>query len=63
MSAQSIVGEFKAYKTGHHLNNMLLRTLLADATAYKLITIEDGMHCAEQNRFLEEEKVSDFVLA
>ena len=29
----------------------------------KLITIEDGMHCAEQNRFLEEEKVSDFVLA
>lgn len=63
MSAQSIVGEFKAYKTGHHVNNMLLRTLLADATAYKLITIEDGMHCAEQNRFLEEEKVSDFVLA
>lgn len=65
MSAKSIVGEFKAYKTGHHLNNMLLRALLADASAYELITIEDGKHCPEQNRFLEESHVraSDAVIA
>jgi UDP-3-O-[3-hydroxymyristoyl] N-acetylglucosamine deacetylase len=59
MSAQSIVGEFKAYKTGHHLNNMLLRALLADATAYNLITIEDGKQGLEQNRFIEEVHVHD----
>ena len=38
-----IIGEFDAYKTGHHLNNMLLRALLADSTAYSLVTVDDGV--------------------
>ncbi len=62
MSAQSIVGEFKAYKTGHHLNNMLLRALLADAGAYRYVSIEDGRQCPEQDRFLEE-RARELVLA
>ncbi|MGN1394713.1 MAG: UDP-3-O-acyl-N-acetylglucosamine deacetylase [Succinivibrionaceae bacterium] len=54
MSAKSMIGEFHAYKTGHHLNNMLLRALLADATAYELIEIDDGKEHIEQNRFLRD---------
>lgn len=43
MAGKSIIGEFDAYKTGHHLNNMLLRALLADSTAYSLVTVDDGV--------------------
>ena len=40
MSGHSILGNFKAYKTGHKLNNMLLRAVLADKANYELIEIE-----------------------
>lgn len=53
MSTKSMIGEFAAYKTGHHLNNMLLRALLADATAYELVSIEDGRENSESVRFIE----------
>jgi UDP-3-O-[3-hydroxymyristoyl] N-acetylglucosamine deacetylase len=36
-----LVGELTASKSGHALNNKLLRTLLADASAYELVTFED----------------------
>lgn len=39
MNGHSILGNFKAYKTGHKLNNMLLRAVLADAANYELIEI------------------------
>lgn len=52
MSGESIIGEFKAYKTGHHLNNMLLRAALADATAVKRVTVKDGREVSENSRFL-----------
>ncbi|GAA4500212.1 UDP-3-O-acyl-N-acetylglucosamine deacetylase [Pseudaeromonas paramecii] len=40
MCNHSILGEFRAYKTGHAVNNLLLRTLLADAEAWELVTFE-----------------------
>src|SRR5574344_1129628 len=41
MCSHSILGEFVAYKTGHAINNLLLRTLLADAEAWEMVTFEE----------------------
>ncbi len=49
MNGKSMIGEFSAYKTGHHLNNMLLRAVLADASAYSLVTIDDGVIVEQDN--------------
>ncbi|MGL4206416.1 MAG: UDP-3-O-acyl-N-acetylglucosamine deacetylase [Aeromonadaceae bacterium] len=43
MCNHSILGDFAAYKTGHAVNNMLLRTLLADAEAWEMVTFEDAV--------------------
>lgn len=37
----SLIGELRAYKSGHDLNNKLLRAMLADATSYDEVTFED----------------------
>lgn len=37
----SLIGEFSGYKSGHALNNRLLRTLLADETAWEAATFDD----------------------
>jgi UDP-3-O-[3-hydroxymyristoyl] N-acetylglucosamine deacetylase len=37
----SLIGSFTGYKSGHALNNRLLRELLADETAWELISFED----------------------
>ncbi|MDX2164448.1 MAG: UDP-3-O-acyl-N-acetylglucosamine deacetylase [Gammaproteobacteria bacterium] len=38
----SIIGAFSGYKSGHALNNQLLRELLADPSAYEIVTFEDN---------------------
>lgn len=38
MCNHSILGEFCAYKTGHALNNTLLRAMLANSEAWELVT-------------------------
>lgn len=38
----SLVGAFYGYKSGHALNNQLLRTLLADREAWEEVTFEDN---------------------
>ncbi|MGE3919464.1 MAG: UDP-3-O-acyl-N-acetylglucosamine deacetylase [Gammaproteobacteria bacterium] len=35
------IGQYEGYKSGHALNNELLMTLLADESAYEIITFED----------------------
>ena len=35
------IGAFSGHKSGHELNNQLVRTLLADATAWEEVTYED----------------------
>lgn len=42
----SLVGEFYGFKSGHHLNNMLVRELLATADAYEVVTFEDNEEVA-----------------
>lgn len=41
MSGHSILGELRAYKSGHALNNQLLRAVLVDQEAWEWTTIED----------------------
>ncbi|MHB0990059.1 MAG: UDP-3-O-acyl-N-acetylglucosamine deacetylase [Burkholderiales bacterium] len=42
-----IIGAFHAYKSGHALNNRLLRTLLQDETAWEYITYDDETRAPE----------------
>jgi len=37
----SLIGEFRGYKSGHALNNMLLCELLANEDSWELVTFED----------------------
>jgi UDP-3-O-[3-hydroxymyristoyl] N-acetylglucosamine deacetylase len=37
---KSLLGAFSGFKSGHTLNNTLLRTLLADQDAYELVTMD-----------------------
>ena len=37
----SLIGEFSGYRSGHELNNLLLRRLLEDQTAWEAVTFED----------------------
>ncbi|MGR5282938.1 UDP-3-O-acyl-N-acetylglucosamine deacetylase [Photobacterium damselae] len=41
MCGHNIIGEMRAYKSGHALNNKLLRAVLADQEAYEWTTFED----------------------
>jgi len=38
----SLIGAFYGYKSGHQLNNLLLRTLVADSKAWEEITFTDS---------------------
>ncbi len=38
----TLIGEFRAYKSGHDLNNKLLRELLAQESAWEEVTFEDS---------------------
>jgi UDP-3-O-[3-hydroxymyristoyl] N-acetylglucosamine deacetylase len=39
----SLIGHFTGYKSGHALNNVLLRTLLADEKAWEYVTYDDAV--------------------
>ncbi len=38
----TLIGEFSGYKSGHALNNKLLRTLIADETCWEEVTFNDA---------------------
>ncbi|KIP98601.1 MULTISPECIES: UDP-3-O-acyl-N-acetylglucosamine deacetylase [Pseudomonas] len=38
----SLIGEFRGYKSGHGLNNRLLRALIAQPEAWEVVTFEDA---------------------
>jgi UDP-3-O-[3-hydroxymyristoyl] N-acetylglucosamine deacetylase len=40
VAGHAIVGEFSAYKTGHALNNQLVRALLAQQDAWELVSFD-----------------------
>lgn len=39
----SLIGAFSGYKSGHALNNKLLRALLADDAAWEMVTFDEGV--------------------
>ncbi|NNF40030.1 MAG: UDP-3-O-acyl-N-acetylglucosamine deacetylase [Woeseiaceae bacterium] len=39
---RGVIGELRAYKSGHELNNRLLRAMLADESSYEEVTFEDS---------------------
>src|SRR5699024_5018497 len=39
---KSLIGEFRGYKSGHALNNLLLRTLLEQPDAWEVVTFLDA---------------------
>ena len=40
LAGHSIIGEFRAYKAGHAINNLLLREMLAQQDSYEMVTFE-----------------------
>lgn len=41
----SIIGRFEGYKSGHALNNQLLRKILATPACYEIVTFNDDVNC------------------
>jgi UDP-3-O-[3-hydroxymyristoyl] N-acetylglucosamine deacetylase len=41
----SIIGRFEGYKSGHALNNQLLRKILATPDCYEIVTFDDDVNC------------------
>ena len=57
MDGHSILGNFKAYKTGHDLNNRLLRAFLSDSANYQIIEfINEEQKVAEAINFLDSKR-------
>ena len=46
LMGHSLIGSFRAHKSGHALNNKLLRALKADVEAWELVTFEDDAKTA-----------------
>lgn len=42
----TLIGAFRGHKSGHGLNNQLLRTLIADTEAWEEVTFEEGADAA-----------------
>lgn len=47
MAGHNIIGEFTAFKSGHGLNNKLLRAVLADENAWEYVSFEDEVAATE----------------
>lgn len=41
LAGHNIIGELRAYKSGHGLNNKLLNAMLNDASSYEFVTFDD----------------------
>ena len=39
---KTLIGRLDAYKSGHDLNNKLMRAMLADESSYEEVTFEDA---------------------
>ncbi|MFZ3193389.1 MAG: UDP-3-O-acyl-N-acetylglucosamine deacetylase, partial [Moraxellaceae bacterium] len=41
----SVIGRFEGYKSGHALNNLLLRALLEQTDSYEIVSFDDEVAC------------------
>ncbi|MBQ9275557.1 MAG: UDP-3-O-acyl-N-acetylglucosamine deacetylase [Succinivibrio sp.] len=53
MSGHSILGTFRAYKTGHALNNALLRAMLSSEENYEVVTFDEVTDRAAAFEFIK----------
>ncbi len=58
MNGHSILGDFKAFKTGHALNNKLLRALLSDDANFEMMTISEDNQSSTAIEFLQSQNRS-----
>ena len=42
VAGKAIIGAYSAFRSGHAVNNLLLRELFADASSYELVSFEDA---------------------
>lgn len=54
MCGYNILGDFTAYKSGHGLNNKLLRAVLANQTAWEFVTFDDKAAVPQGYQFQEQ---------
>lgn len=54
MCGYNILGEFTAYKSGHGVNNKLLRAILANENAWEFVTFEDKEQAPQGYRIGEQ---------
>lgn len=40
-----LLGRFNAYKSGHALNNLLVREILSDQSNFEIVTFDDNVNC------------------
>lgn len=43
-----LLAQFNAYKSGHALNNLLVRKVLEDASSFEIVTFDDNVSCPVQ---------------
>jgi UDP-3-O-[3-hydroxymyristoyl] N-acetylglucosamine deacetylase len=48
LAGHPLLAAFSAHKSGHALNNTLLRALFADASAYEIVSFEAAEHAPER---------------
>ncbi|MEI6985494.1 MAG: UDP-3-O-acyl-N-acetylglucosamine deacetylase [Rhodospirillaceae bacterium] len=48
LAGHRIVGHFHGWRSGHHLNNQLLKAMFADAAAFELVEITQGNAAEEE---------------
>ncbi len=53
MNGHSILGSFKAYKTGHDLNNRLLKALLSSSENYEVVTLDSRAQAKQDIEFIQ----------
>lgn len=54
MNGHSILGSFKAYKTGHDLNNRLLKALLSSPENYEIVTLDSRAQAKQDIEFIQD---------
>ena len=47
MAGHNIIGEFTAFKSGHGLNNKLIRAVLADQEAWELVSFDENEYATQ----------------
>ncbi|MBA3695336.1 MAG: UDP-3-O-acyl-N-acetylglucosamine deacetylase [Methylotenera sp.] len=61
MLGHPILGAFYAYKSGHALNNQLLRTLLQDETAWEYVTFDKNEDAPSEFLALNKQRVPELI--